>query len=157
MNNYRLLGLSILGILLLLIFLTFQSQLEGAESFLILSYEVKVKYSLVQFRIFIAAYSFILSWLAFWAGHKATLAFRSFWVYIFLLILPLTFLTIITMLPRWTILLFFDGGHEPGFYYDYINNYGLFNICLIGLNVFGLFIFGFQLIRKSFVSSGLST
>jgi hypothetical protein len=148
MNKYRLLGLLVLVICLLLLVLTFYSQTDG-ESFLILRYEVKVKYSLLKFRLFIVAYSVILSGLAFWSGYKTTLAVKSFWMHISLLILPLTIFTVITMLPKWTIWSFFDGGHEPGFYYDYINNFGLFNICLIILNVLGLFIFGLQVIIKS--------
>jgi|GEM_PF-4291274 len=148
MNNYRLLGLLLLATALLLTILTFRPEGLGIDYKLILTYEVGVKFSLIQFRLIILGYLFISAGISFWAGNRITLSVRFLLLYISLLILPLTIFTIITMLPDWTILLFFDGGHEPGFYYDYINNYGLFNICLIVLNVLGLLILGLQMIKK---------
>lgn len=133
---------------LLLTILTFRPEGLGIDYKLILTYEVGVKFSLIQFRLIILGYLFISAGISFWAGNRITLSVRFLLLYISLLILPLTIFTIITMLPDWTILLFFDGGHEPGFYYDYINNYGLFNICLIVLNVLGLLILGLQMIKK---------
>jgi hypothetical protein len=150
MNNYRLLGQSLLVTLLLLTILTFQFGQGSKEKLqLILTYEVGAKFSMGQFRIFITAYFVILSGLAFWTGNRTELKIRAFWLYVSLLIIPLTVFTVFTMIPEWTILLVGNyRGNYSGSYYDYINDYGILNICLIVLNVLGLSIFGFLIIRK---------
>ncbi len=158
MNNYRLLGLSLLVTLLLLTILTFQFEQRSKEELqVILTYELGVKFSLVQFRIFIVAYSVILSGLAFWAGNRTGLKLRLFWLYVSLLIIPLIFFTAFTMFHERTILLIGDyRGKYSGSYYDYINDYGLLNICLIVINVVGLFVFGLQIVRKLFPAESVA-
>ena len=150
MNNYRLLGLSILVTLLILTIFTFQfEQRQKDELQAILTYEVALKFSLGQFRIFIVAYFGILSALAFWAGNRIESKIRSFWFHVSLLVLPLTFFTVFTFIPERTILLISNYRDKySGSYYDYINDYGLLNICLIFIDIVGLFIFGLQIVKK---------
>jgi hypothetical protein len=56
MNNYRLLGVLLLIIAVLLSTLTFRFGTSHEERNLKLTFEVDVKFSLVQFRIFIIGY-----------------------------------------------------------------------------------------------------
>lgn len=147
MNNYRLLGLSSLVTAVLLSILTFRFGLFEGERNLVFTFEVGVKFSLMEFRVFIISYFLTLSVIAFLIDRRAALSIGFFWLYFLLLIFPLTIFTIFIMIPEWTILLFSSVG-VPGGYCDDIYNYGLFNISLIILNVSGLFIFSLQTIGQ---------
>lgn len=147
MNIYRILGLSLLVTFVLLIILTFRFGLSNEERDLILTFETAVGFSLMQFRIFIAFYFIILSLMVFRVSRRINLTIGFFWLYVSLLILPLTIFTIFIMFLEWTTSLFSEAG-VPGGYYDDINHYGHLNLLLIILNVLGLLIFGFKLNRQ---------
>jgi len=145
-NRYNLLGLLSLCILALLIVFTFQSV---PKTELLFTNEIGVGIKTAQFKIIVVVYFILLSVFSFVIGQKAELPVPLFWLYLFLLAMPLPLLAAFVMKPELTIAL--AGNYRSnyaGSYYNYASDYGLINISLISLNVIGLLIFGFRSVRE---------